>query len=75
MTPAQKLIETIAEGYFAVGDVLQSNVSAQGMLKGQQYTVIDVFKGPFGTVQYEVSDTMGKTLTIGNAHILMKKVS
>lgn len=74
MSLAIKLIESLAEGYYEVGDVLQSNVDAQGMKKGKLYTVVDQQSGPFGIVNYKVQSDDEKELWIGNAHLLTKKV-
>lgn len=70
----QMIDQLLGESEFIMGDVLQSTVDAQGMKKGEQYKVVKAVDGPFGIVDYIVTDKNGKTLRIGNAHLLMKKV-
>lgn len=58
-----------------VGDTVVSNVDAQGLKKGQQYTVVDVEHGKWGTVMYGVQPISGgEQLWIGNGHLLLNKV-
>lgn len=72
---AHNVIDSIAEAVFKVGDTLQSNVNAQGLVKGQNYTVVDFDPGMMGTVRYLVKSPSGKEFWIGNAHLLTTKVS
>lgn len=57
------------------GDTVRSNVNAQGLKKGAEYTVVDVEHGPFGTVMYGVQpSTGGEQLWIANGHLLLDPV-
>lgn len=57
------------------GDRVVSNVDAQGLKKGQEYVIVGIEHGKWGTVMYGVQPvTGGKTLWIGNGHLLLNKV-
>lgn len=68
----RKLSEATAH---KVGDTVVSNVDAQGLKKGQQYTVTGIERGKWGTVMYGVQPvTGGEQLWIGNGHLLLQSV-
>ena len=57
------------------GDRVVSNVDAQGLKKGQEYVVVGIEHGKWGTVMYGVQPvTGGETLWIGNGHLLLNSV-
>jgi hypothetical protein len=59
-----------------VGDTVRSTVDAQGMKKGQEYKVVDVEHGKWGTVMYGIQPaTGGEQLWIGNGHLLLEPVA
>jgi hypothetical protein len=62
---------------YKVGDVVRSTVDAQGMKKGQEYKVVDVKHGKWGTVIYGIKPVAGaddELLWIGNGHLLLEPV-
>ena len=68
--------QALSEIAHKVGDTVVSNVDAQGLKKGQQYKVIDIEHGNWGTVTYGVQPvTGGKQLWIGNGHLLLNRVA
>jgi hypothetical protein len=62
-----------------VGDVVVANTDAQGLTKGERYTVQAIEQGAFGIVQYQVQlfGVRGAAYTpklwIGNGHIVLSK--
>lgn len=57
------------------GDRVKSNVTAQGLKKGEEYTVVDMdeMRTPFGTfVTYHVTDKNGKKIAVGNGHLVLQ---
>ena len=63
------------EAAHEVGDTVVSNTNHQGLKSGQQYTVVDVEHGPFGTVMYGVQPVSGgEQLWIANGHLLLEPV-
>lgn len=68
----RRLNEATAHGE---GDRVVSNVDAQGLKKGQEYVIVGIEHGKWGTVMYGVQPvTGGKTMWIGNGHLLLNKV-
>jgi hypothetical protein len=68
---------------FKINDTVKAEISAQGMIKGNIYTITNVVSDytPFGTfVTYSVTSkerfhSGQKDLVIGNGHLLLSKVS
>lgn len=59
-----------------VGDTVVSSVDAQGLKKGQKYTVIAIEHGVGGTVMYGVQPvTGGEQLWIRNGHLVLQSVN
>lgn len=66
---------------FSIGDVVEANVTAQKMSKGQRYEVESFAqtRTPFGTFVYYDLRPLDRTLQtprdVGNLHLLASKVS
>jgi len=61
---------------FEINDTVKAEISAQGMIAGNLYTVVKAVADytPFGTfTTYVITDGV-KVLNIGNGHLLLKKV-
>lgn len=60
-----------------VGDRVKSTINAQGLKKGEEYTVVDMdeMRTPFGTfVTYYVTDKKGKKHSVGNGHLVLQPI-
>lgn len=61
---------------FQKGEVVRSNVDAQGLTKGKDYTVsfIKEIPTPFGTfTTYYVKDEGGKEFAVTNGHMVLTR--
>ncbi len=67
------------DSYFSKGDKVTAKVTAQGMIKGEKYTVTGIdqdtkHSGPWGDIiSYELTSSKGKKIWVGNSHLLLTK--
>jgi hypothetical protein len=60
---------------FSRGQRVRSRVDAQGLDKGQEYTLVDysITPTPFGNFVYYIAESdSGERFTVANAHLLME---
>jgi hypothetical protein len=57
-----------------VGDKVRSNVEAQGMRRGEVFSVVAVVRGPFAIVTYRVRAEDGRELEVRNGHLVLERV-
>lgn len=62
---------------FQIGQLVIANITAQGMIKGQTYTVCSIMTEPtiFGTVyaEYGIESEAGELFQIRNGHLLLDR--
>lgn len=69
--------------FFKIGDVVKTNMDAQGMTKGERYRVVDVLEGAFGVVTYTIAPVSRVSnplngeagFSVCNLHVLARRVT
>lgn len=66
------------ETRFKKGQKVRSTVNAQGMLVGEEFEVLDVYKTSYGflgtVVNYRLRGAGGRELTVGNGPFVLAEV-
>lgn len=58
-----------------VGDTVRSNVTAQGVRRGERFEVVPVVPGRFCVVTYRLRAEDGRELEVGNGYLLLERIA